>query len=421
MSNYKKLYVMKFLKFLCLILTSQLILNCSHEGEPEITSEELNSPNTPLLQRSTTQATGLIVYYPEGTTEAEKQIIRQEHDVETYKKCECADPRLERWGFSEGVDLNQKKIAVGTGDGDDDEDLNGDFDFITKLENMGASFSVDGGLQDALSMQVSTNDGPTIAVIDSGIAATYVSFTQPFLYNNSSENPNCKEEDYFGWDFVDNDNNPHDEYGHGTLVSEIIHTNLVSAGIDHQIMPIRAFDADGQGDMFNILCALRYAQQKEDVAIINMSLGTYHWHELLKMFLKGDEFPSKLVVTSAGNDSIDTDIEPHYPSSYAFDAILSVASSAIETPINQISLSNFSNYGSQSVDIAAPGEQYLFYGSNIHTYVEGTSFSAAFASYCAARVYSHGQLPSITKQMVINETIYNQNLNMIKHSSTLMP
>jgi subtilisin family serine protease len=57
-----------------------------------------------------------------------------------------------------------------------------------------------------------------------------------------------------------------------------------------------------------------------------------------------------IFVAAAGNDGSDNDGNPHYPSSYDAPNIISVAASD-----NFDDLSDFSNYGLTSVDLAAPG------------------------------------------------------------------
>ncbi|MCK9307404.1 MAG: S8 family serine peptidase, partial [Methanoculleus sp.] len=58
-----------------------------------------------------------------------------------------------------------------------------------------------------------------------------------------------------------------------------------------------------------------------------------------------------LVVCSAGNEALDNDAEPHYPSSYTSNNLLAVAAGT-----NTEQLASFSNFGATSVDVAAPGQ-----------------------------------------------------------------
>ena len=58
-----------------------------------------------------------------------------------------------------------------------------------------------------------------------------------------------------GWDLIDDDNVPQDENGHGTHIAGIIgaqgNNNLGSVGLNQRLLPIRVFDADGQGSLWN--------------------------------------------------------------------------------------------------------------------------------------------------------------------------
>ena len=59
-----------------------------------------------------------------------------------------------------------------------------------------------------------------------------------------------------------------------------------------------------------------------------------------------------LFVAAAGNDGVDNDVTPHYPSSYDLENVIAVAS----TDHNDL-LSSFSNWGPSSVDLGAPGSE----------------------------------------------------------------
>lgn len=57
-----------------------------------------------------------------------------------------------------------------------------------------------------------------------------------------------------------------------------------------------------------------------------------------------------LFVVAAGNSGNNIDSTPEYPASYDSDIILTVAATD-----NNDNLASFSNYGFQTVDVAAPG------------------------------------------------------------------
>ena len=389
-----------------------------------------------------TEGNELVILYPDGTTEAEKVLKRAEYNIESYKKCECADPHLELWIFSKseasGGGLEDKKATARA-----DEEIEGaEYNPNIRIQE---EFFVDyggfGSTDDALLKRVASNQGVTVAVLDTGIMYDYEGFTQSFLYNSS--NDACTDNGYqelFGWNFVDENNNPYDNhYGrHGTMVSSFITSTLDNANVNYQILPVKVADQTGNIRYFDALCGFQYAANKADVDISNMSFGWYTYErELMEKFI--NDAPHVLVITSAGNDSINNDNFPHYPSSYESDNLLAIASlssngsqpggSNINQPADLFlnpyggnsgssnsALAIFSNRGVLSVDIAATGEYIPFTYNNEVVYVSGTSYAAAFASGYSGTLSQNGMSGVFLKNMVIESSIYNSNLYEIQYA-----
>ncbi len=99
-------------------------------------------------------------------------------------------------------------------------------------------------------------------------------------------------------------------------------------------------------------------------------------------------------MAAAGNGSINNDLNPHYPSSFDLDNIISVAA----TDHND-NLASFSNYGKYSVDVAAPGVQILstLPYSN-YDYKSGTSMATPHVAGLAALTKSYR--PTATWQQI---------------------
>ena len=92
-----------------------------------------------------------------------------------------------------------------------------------------------------------------------------------------------------------------------------------------------------------------------------------------------------LFIVAAGNDAHDADVAPEYPAAYDLDNIISVSNIAYNGK-----LSNTSNYGAESVDIAAPGACIISTADkNGYDYMSGSSMSAPFVTAAAAMLYSH--------------------------------
>ncbi len=113
-------------------------------------------------------------------------------------------------------------------------------------------------------------------------------------------------------------------------------------------MPLKFLGPDG-GYTSDAVLAIQYAT-REGARIINASWGGGPYDVTLEEAIADFGGAGGIFVAAAGNASADTDSYPHYPSSYGLSNIISVAATDSDG-----SLAYFSNYGQESVDIAAPG------------------------------------------------------------------
>lgn len=368
-----------------------------------------------LLTRSKNE---LNVRYVAGLPEAIKDTIRSHFGVIETRTCHCSDKTLENWLLSDTSTFSIEEIKEElstSGQG-----LEGsDFEYALNLPNSNdqqLEISIDRFLS-KLSYQ---SEGVTIAVVDSGIDFNLPDELISSLYNSQLMDDYCDEDgmtEISGWDFVHGDNIPEDQNGHGTAVTGLIVENLMELGIPFQILPIKAFDANGEGSYFDIMCATNFALLKQNVKVVNLSFGGLgaNLHMLGDIIASAEE--DIIVVTSAGNTGTNNDQIPHYPSSCQSENVLSVAS------LNQFhnGLASFSNIGANEVDIAAPGENLSF---NNHL-ISGTSFSSALVSAkLAEAVYNNpGSTPHTVIDLFINgpDCVYqNYLINKIKYPKMVM-
>src|SRR5207253_1207793 len=86
-------------------------------------------------------------------------------------------------------------------------------------------------------------------------------------------------------------------FGHGTMVAGIIHLVAPTA----QIMPLKAFEADGTAHLFDILRAIYYAVD-HGAKVINMSFSTEQRSAEMKRAINYAVSRGVICVSSAGNN-----------------------------------------------------------------------------------------------------------------------
>ena len=207
-----------------------------------------------------------------------------------------------------------------------------------------------------------------VAVLDSGI-----NFDQPDLAPNIWHNPaetgsgresngadddgNGYVDDWRGWDFVQQDNDPSDNFGHGTHVAGTIAARgdnaLGVSGVAWRasLIPVRVLDNTSVGDCADIAAGLEYAV-RAGARIVNMSFGSHLPCQAERDVI--DSAPNTLFVVAAMNDGIDVDATPIYPCAYPSPNVICVAATD-----SRDNLAGFSDYGARSVDLAAPGVSIL--------------------------------------------------------------
>jgi subtilisin family serine protease len=168
------------------------------------------------------------------------------------------------------------------------------------------------------------------------------------------------------------DGSPYAAFGHGTEVVGVIHLVAPTA----RIMPLKAFHADGTGDLSDIPSAIYYAVQNH-VNVINMSFDLTTSSTELTNAINYASSHNIICVASSGNDGKE---EIVYPA--ALSNVMGVASTN-----NFDQRSTFSNYGNQIVWVSAPGENIVTtYPFGSYAATSGTSFSSPFVAGTAALV-----------------------------------
>lgn len=204
-----------------------------------------------------------------------------------------------------------------------------------------------------------------------------------------------------GANFIDPSLDPIDDHvpGHGSHNSSTISgfaPQVMSSFID--LEALKTHEKTGYGTVWNIMKGIEYVIS-ENISVANMSLSfsdryQHRFDPMAPLKLSIDiarQQSGTLFIAAAGNDHADNDNPlgySNYPASYLSDNIISVASINCENKI-----SDFSNYGTYSVDIAAPGEEiWGLSSSGEFISISGTSMACAFVSRVALQL---GTLQSV--------------------------
>jgi subtilisin family serine protease len=222
-----------------------------------------------------------------------------------------------------------------------------------------------------------------VAIVDSGINLDSPDLA-PAIATNPGETGAGREDngvdddgngfvdDWRGWDFVQEDNDPSDTYAHGTHVAGIVAARAGNAGITGvaprtSLIPVRVLDNLNEGTCSEIASGMYYAV-RDGADVVNVSIGSYY--PCLAEQAVIESAPDVLFVVAAMNDSSDVDEQPAYPCAFPSANIVCVAATDADDR-----LAGFSNYGASAVDLGAPGENvlsnYLKWGARESLFSDG--------------------------------------------------
>ena len=241
---------------------------------------------------------------------------------------------------------------------------------------------------------VKLGQGIKIAVIDSGVDLDHTG-----IVSNLAPSQEWK-------DFVDADNVPEDEaggvlYGHGTAVTGII----LQVAPQATILPIRVLQANGSGDLSDVISAINHAVSN-GADVINLSLGTYTNSQVMQTMLSYAKSQGVYVVAAVGNQGQE---DVNYPAKYSYmndyrGSVFGVGSVDINGQLSQ-----FSNYG-MGLSFSTPGEAVqTIFPEELIINATGTSFSTPIAVGEIALLLADN--PSIDLNTKLNSSLIDNVLN----------
>jgi subtilisin family serine protease len=250
-----------------------------------------------------------------------------------------------------------------------------------------------------------------VAVIDTGIDYNHIDLaeniwvnTREVPNNGIDDDNNGYKDDYRGWNFYSDNNNPIDDHyaAHGTHVAGTIgaigNNNIGVVGVNWNVklMALKIMDSLGYTTNSRIVKAIDYAYQN-GAKISNNSYGGLPYSQSVYNAISRAGAAGHLFIAAAGNygtglDWYDNDIKPVYPASYSCSNIIAVLATDY---FDQ--LASYSHYGKNSVDVGAPGgtadpmdrekDIYSTLAGDFYGYMYGTSMASPHVAGVAALLF----------------------------------
>jgi len=275
-----------------------------------------------------------------------------------------------------------------------------------------------------------TGAGQTICIIDTG-----VNYSHPDLgicYGNNNASSSCKV--IGGWDYVNNDQDPMDDNGHGTHVSGIAAANGSIKGVapNAKIIMIKALNASGGGYASDVIAGIEWCVNNAstfNISVISMSLGGGAYLD----YCDSDDPSTAAAINAAVTKNISVVVatgNDGYYNAISFPACIYNATRVTSSNKEDKNISLFANTWNDSskIILAAPGENInstMIQNPNIllncetgksYCILSGTSMATPHVAGAIALINQYLSLTNRTKtpkqiESVLNNTgklIYDQ-------------
>jgi subtilisin family serine protease len=195
--------------------------------------------------------------------------------------------------------------------------------------------------------------------------------------NGIDDDANGYIDDYYGWDWVNDDNDPMDDHGHGTHTAGTIAAvgnngnGVVGVNWNSRIMALKFLNSGGSGSLSDGVLALKYAADM-GARVSSNSWGASGTSAVLDDAIQYEHDKGMVVVVAAGNSNADA--LGFTPASA--DRAVTVAASD-----HNDAKASFSNWG-QKIDVAAPGVDILSVKAAINNMCTSSRGNIVGTDYC---------------------------------------
>lgn len=217
--------------------------------------------------------------------------------------------------------------------------------------------------------------------------------------NGLDDDGNSYIDDWRGWNFVGETNDPQDDHYHGThcagTIGGVGGNGQGVAGVCWQVslVGLKFLSASGSGTTSDAIEAVLYAD-RIGCDITSNSWGGGGFSQTLKDAIDQLGAHGRLFVAAAGNSGSDNDAIPQYPASYDCANIIAVGASD-----RYDQLAYFSCYGATAVDLVAPGvDIYSTKPGATYGLLSGTSMATPHVSGACALLKAVN--PSLTATQI---------------------
>lgn len=274
------------------------------------------------------------------------------------------------------------------------------------------------------------NSPVVVAVVDSGVDISHSQLQSQIFVNPGEagakatngidDDANGFVDDYTGWNFVDDSPLKGDNQYHGTHVAGVIaayHTDTVAQAKPYvqgmapkaKILPLAFLDDQGSGSISNGVRAIQYAVSR-GANVINASWGGTQCSVTLRDEIALLAAHNIAFVNAAGNDSQNIDLYPEYPASLNLASQITIGATG-----DHDYMAEYSNYGSRTVHIFAPGTNIVSTLPNGDIgFLSGTSMATPFVVGAVALLW--GAVPTATVDQ-IRHALYNSAVHNAQYIS----